>query len=252
MTLLTHDSIALRGAGVVYITQPKAAHRFTLDSLLLADFCRLRPRDTVLEPGTGSGIISILLARKFPASRLTAVEKEPEMANHARLNIDRNDLSSRVLLLEEDIRNLDKTDPAPVFDAIVTNPPYTKYGSGRRSPVKRKRVAREEISGSFEVWMDLQRFLRNRGRYFLIFPAARSGELISSLRSRKLEPKRARFVHSSPDKPALLILIEAIKAGGTGMEILPPLITHETNGNYSDEMQKIYGTKRQQAVDGIR
>ena len=143
------------------------------------------------------------------------------MANHARLNIDRNDLSSRVLLLEEDIRNLDKTDPAPVFDAIVTNPPYTKYGSGRRSPVKRKRVAREEISGSFEVWMDLQRFLRNRGRYFLIFPAARSGELISSLRSRKLEPKRARFVQSSPDKPALLILIEAVKAGVNSYIVKP-------------------------------
>jgi tRNA1(Val) A37 N6-methylase TrmN6 len=83
--------------------------------------------------------------------------------------------------------------------------------------------------------------LKNKGRYFLVFHANRSAELISLLRERGLEPKRLRSVHPFQNKPASLVLIEAIKTKGVGLEILSPLIVHEKSGRYTKEMQEIYG-----------
>src|SRR3990172_4391977 len=99
MTSLTHDSISLRGSGVVTIIQQKRGHRFTLDSLLLADFCRIKPRDKILEPGTGTGVISILFAKKFPGTAITAIETQPGAVKLARRNIPDNPLHTRITLV---------------------------------------------------------------------------------------------------------------------------------------------------------
>jgi len=243
---LTHDSISLRGAGVVYVTQPKSGHRFTLDSILLADFCMLKSRDRVLEPGAGSGIISLLLANKFPHAHITAVELQPAIAGIARENISNNALDDRIQLIESDIAALKKVLPANTFDVIIANPPYARPGAGKSSPLAARRTAREDRLGPVDAWLDLRMFLKNRGRYCLVFPAARSAELTASLRTGKLEPKRVRFVHSYQGKPASLVLIEAVKSGGTGVAVLPPLIVHERGGGYTREMQEIYGEKRVQ------
>jgi tRNA1Val (adenine37-N6)-methyltransferase len=82
--------------------------------------------------------------------------------------------------------------------------------------------------------------LKNGGRYFLVFPVARLVELVSLLRDRRLEPKRLRMVHPYQGRPASLVLIEAVKSGGVGLEILPPLVVHENGGNYSEEVREIY------------
>ncbi len=236
--MLTHDSISLRGAGVVRITQPAKGHRFTLDSILLADFCRIRPRDRVLEPGTGTGIISLLLAKKFSNTAITAVEKLHLCAQLCRKNIEENDASGRVVLLEQDIRTLGITLTAGAFDAVVMNPPFRKAGTGRTSPVPDRRTARQDDAG-ITAWLDLQVYLKNRGRLFLVFSAERTAELSAALHSRKLQPKRLRFVHPYADKPAGLVLIEAVKSGGLGAEVLPPLVVHEPGGAYTEEIQAI-------------
>ncbi len=241
MSSLTHDSISLRGSGVVTIIQRKKGHRFTLDSLLLADFCRIKPRDKILEPGTGTGIISVLLAKKFPVNAITAVETQPGAVKLARRNIADNGLGDRITMVGQDIKGLKKVLAQESFDVIVTNPPYTKAGSGRRSPSAARQVARHEASTDIGAWLDLQCFLKNKGRYNLIFPAARTTEVVSLMRTKHLEPKRARFVHPYQDRPASLVLIEAVKAAGNGLEILPPLFVHEHSGAYSDEMKEIYG-----------
>ena len=240
MISATRDSISLREAGVVTITQPKNGFRFTQDSLLLADFCRIRPRDRVLEPGAGAGIISLLLAKKFPQAKLTAVELNPDAAELCRRNIIDNDLDDRITVLERDISDLKKPLLAQSFDVIVVNPPYTRSGSGRKSPLSGRQLARHDEAADIKKWIDLQKLLKNRGRYFIVFPAGRTAELFSLMKACGLEPKRIRFVHPFTNKPAALCLIESVKSAGVGVEVVPPLIVHGDDGDCSAEMRKIY------------
>jgi tRNA1Val (adenine37-N6)-methyltransferase len=237
MTRSTRDTIAIRGAGVVRIEQPAQGARFTLDSLLLADFCRLRPRDKVLEPGAGTGVITLLLAKKHPAARFLAIENEPHAFDLLCRNIETNDLANRITAANQDIGRLPNIE---VFDAVVANPPYTKAGAGRTSPSAPRRQARHDQSAPLKAWIDLGSLLKNKGKFFLVFTAARAAEVISLLREYRLEPKRIRFVHPSLGKPAALILIEAVAAAAPNLEILPPLIVHGPGNVYSEEMKKIY------------
>ncbi len=240
MSAETRDSIFLRDAGAVIINQPRRGHRFTIDSVLLADFCRIKRADRILEPGAGTGIVSILLAKKFPSASFTAVEVQPELAHLCRRNVSENDLTGRIWVIQADITDLGSAGLRGRFDAIVANPPYTRAGAGRRSPLHERRAARQDMAGSIEVWLDLSRFLKNGGRYFLVFPASRLGELVGLMRERRLEPKRLCLVHPYLERPASLVLVEAVKSAGVGLEVLPPLILHEGAG-YSDELRRIYG-----------
>ena len=239
----TLDSIVLRNAGMVSIAQPKNGFRFTVDSLLLVDFCRAQQRDRILEPGSGTGIISILLARKFPRARIIASEVEPQAFNLLCQNIKRNGLADVITPLERDIRYLGRSIAPDFFDVIIANPPYIKYGTGQESPSRARQTARQDVTASLPHWLDLHTFLRDKGKYFLVFPASRAAEIMSLLQKRGMEPKRLRCVHPFQEKPASLVLIEAIKTKGVGLEILPPLVVHERGGGYSQEMREIYGMR---------
>lgn len=242
MTAVTRDSISLRKAGIVYITQQKKGVRFTLDSLLLADFCRIKPRDRVLEPGAGTGIVSLLLAKKYPQARFVADEIEPGAYELLLRNIEDNGLKENITPLDRDICNLCSSITVHAFDVIVANPPYTQSGTGRTSPFPDRRLARQGQPAQITAWLDLKDLLKNKGRYFLVFPASRSAELLALLRMRDLEPKRLRFVHSFLHKPASLVLVEAMRSAAAGLDVLPPLIVHEQDGGYSEEVREIYGT----------
>jgi tRNA1(Val) A37 N6-methylase TrmN6 len=241
MTAVTRDSIALRGAGVVIVNQPEKGFRFTQDSLLLADFCRIKPRDKILELGAGTGVISLLLAKKFPKASFVADEAERQAYGLLCRNIEENCLSDRIAPVDRDVNYLSRSIAPGTFDLIVTNPPYTRIGTGKKSPSAARQAARQGPNAPLSAWLDRQDLLKNKGRFFLVFSAHRMMELMSFMRSRNLEPKRIRFVHSFQDKPASLILLEAVKSGGTGLEVLPPLIVHGPGGEYSKELIDIYG-----------
>ncbi|MFA5074122.1 MAG: methyltransferase [Nitrospirota bacterium] len=232
------DTISIYGSGVVSVFQPKKGHRMTLDSLLLADFCRIKKQENVLELGTGTGIISLLLAKKFPHIQITAVEVQPGLANLCRKNITQNNLDSRIILLEQNLTR--RMLPSSSFDVIVANPPYVRKGTGKQGTKDERIFSRHDHLGSLSSWLGLQTVLKNKGRYVLIFPASRSAELVSTLISKKLEPKRMRFIHSHEQKPASCVMIEAVKAAGIGLQVLPPLIVHKKDGTYTEEMKKIY------------
>jgi tRNA1Val (adenine37-N6)-methyltransferase len=236
----TRDTIALRGAGIIQITQPAQGHRFTLDSIVLADFCRIRPKDRILEPGAGTGIISLLLAKKHARANFTAVEVQPHLATLCERNIASNSLEDRITVIAKDLHRLGTTLDPGSFSVIVANPPYGKEGTGRTSSNAGRRTARQDHAASLDAWLDLHRHLKNGGKYCLVFPAARLAELADLLRRRKLEPKRLRLVHPYQDKPASLALVEAIKNAGTGLEVLPPLLIHTSGGSYTEEMKQMY------------
>jgi tRNA1Val (adenine37-N6)-methyltransferase len=241
VTILTHDSISLQGSGIVRIAQPKKGVRFTLDSLLLADFCRIKSHDRILEPGAGTGTISLLLSKKNPTARFVADEVEAQAFKLLCKNIEQNGLVDAIVPLDRDIRHLGRSITQSAFDVIIANPPYIRFGTGRKSPSRERQTARQDQTADLPCWLDLKIVLKNKGRYYLVFPATRAAELISLLRQRRLEPKRLRWVHPYQDKPASLVLIEAIKSGGIGLDIIPPLIVHERGGGYTEEMQELYG-----------
>lgn len=243
MTTKTRDSIAIRGAGTVFITQQKKGFRFTLDSLLLADFCRLKPKDRVLEPGAGTGVISLLLARKFSQARFVADEVEPGAYGLLLHNIEDNGLAENIVPVNADISDLSSSISPHAFDVIVANPPYAKVGAGRTSPFPDRRLARQTETAPIDAWLDLKDLLKNKGRFFLVFPASRAAELMELLCTRDLEPKRLRFVHPYAQKPASLVLVEAMRSAGVGLDVLPPLIVHEQDGGYTEEVRDIYGTR---------
>jgi tRNA1Val (adenine37-N6)-methyltransferase len=236
----TLDSISLRGAGVLSVMQQKKGARFTLDSLLLADFCRVKDRDSILEPGAGTGIVSLLLAKKHPCCRIFAVEQQPALAELCRLNGENNNLEGRVTVIKGDLRTLDKNLKKSSFDLIVANPPYTKTGSGKRSPLHERLASRQDVLGDLDAWLALQRHLKNKGRYVLVYPASRLADLVASLRSHRLEPKRMRLVHPFSDKPASVVLVESVKSAGTELQVLPPLVIHHQGGAYTAEMRDLY------------
>lgn len=240
MTGVTRDSISLRNAGVVTIVQQEKGNRFTQDSLLLADFCRIKTRDRVLEPGAGTGIVSLLLAKKYPQATFVADEVEPAAYQLLCQNIKNNGLSDRIIHVDRDIKYLNRAIAPNAFNVIVANPPYTGSGTGKTSPFAERQLARQDHGASLQAWLNLQTLLKPKGRFFLVFPASRLAELISLLKERKLEPKRLRFVHPYADKPASLVLIEALKTGRQGLEVLAPLVVHEKTGGYSEEMRQLF------------
>jgi tRNA1Val (adenine37-N6)-methyltransferase len=238
----SQDSISLRDAGIVTIVQQKKGARFNLDSVLLADFCIIKPWDFIVEAGAGTGIISLLLAKKYPRSHIVAVEVQASLAKLCRRNIDENHLEERINLIEQDFRKLRSSVKLSSVDVIVANPPYTRSGAGKTSPRPDRLSSRHERFGDLAAWLDLRRFLKDRGRYFLVYTADRLADLVTALRSARLEPKRMRMVHPYQDKPASLVLMEAVKSAGAGLKVLPPLIVHETEGGYTQEMKLIYST----------
>jgi tRNA1Val (adenine37-N6)-methyltransferase len=240
VTGLTHDSISFRGAGVVAVTQQKKGARFTMDSLLLADFCRVNSRDRILEPGAGTGIISLLLAKRYPHTQIIAVEMHHATAELCRVNIAQNGLERRITLIVDDITHVKSALKPSSFDVIIANPPYSSWNAGRKSPSFERQTARHDKSAPLAAWLDLHTQLKNKGRYCLVFSAGRAAELLSLLRENKLEPKRLRFVHPADGKPAYLVLIEAVKSAGIGLEVMPPLIICDTAGSYTREIREIY------------
>ena len=239
MKNVTSDTISLRGAGIVTVAQLAKGHRFTLDSILLADFCRVKPKERVLEPGAGTGIVSLLLAKKYPRSLFYPVEVQENLHALCSDNCTANVLAN-ITPLHRDIRKLNQSRDLKHFEVLVANPPYMRSGAGRSSPDAGRRIARQDLLAKIESWLDLKKLLKQGGRYNLVFPAARLAELVALMRQRRLEPKRIRPVHSYQDKPASLVLVEAVKDGGTGVEMLPPLVVHEPGGAYSGEMKDIY------------
>jgi len=189
--------------------------------------------------------VSLLLARKHPRCRISAVEIQPVPAELCRLNMASNDVAERVLVIESDLRRLGKHLKSSSFDLIVANPPYTKTGAGRQNPVHERLLSRQDRFGDLEAWLGLQRYLKNKGRYVLVFPAGRLAELVASLRNHRLEPKRMRLVHPFPDVPAALVLMESMKSAGAGLAVLPPLVIHGPGGGYSAEMRDLYGLSSQ-------
>jgi tRNA1Val (adenine37-N6)-methyltransferase len=225
------------------LIQPRRGNRFSVDSILLGRFIRPRRGDRILELGAGCGVISVMAAMLYEPRAVIAVEIQDEMVEFARRNADANALAQmRVIAADIRARAIDGLDGAG-FDLVIANPPYRTGGSGRRSPDRSRDLARAESAATLSDFIGAAaRYLKHGGRAAFVFAADRAAELISELRSARLEPKRIRMVHPRIDLPATTILAEARKGGGVELQIEPPLILYAAPGVYSEQAKALLGS----------
>ncbi|MFH0786603.1 MAG: methyltransferase [Pseudomonadota bacterium] len=235
----TDETLDSWGKGVVRIIQKKNGYRFSIDSLILFDFVRLKDRSRILDLGTGSGILALLLARTYPLSRITALELSPEFLDLAHRNILLNELQDRVSLIQGDLCQLPLFLKKGGFNAIVSNPPYRPLHSGRINPNSQKAMARHEIRVTLpKLLQAVAHGLKVGGKWFVIFPAWRLVTLLTLSREYRLEPKKIQLVHSFPGKEAEWVLMEAVHRGREELKILSPLTVYQEPGVYSSQIQK--------------
>lgn len=230
----------LRG-GEVQVLQKKRGYRYSIDAVLLADYVELKPGERALDLGTGSGIVSLVLATRFRDVTVTGIEVQEELAGMARRSVHLNGLNDRVTILCGDIRNIGEFLEHRSFDVACANPPYRKLLSGRVNPDHERAIARHEIKGTITDFIAAARYvLTDGGKFYCIYPARRSVELISEMRRQGVEPKRARMVHTNRSSRADFILAEGVKGGGEEMDFAPPLFIYGEDGGYSEEMEAIF------------
>jgi tRNA1Val (adenine37-N6)-methyltransferase len=227
----------------ILLYQSKKGYRFSVDSLLLYDFVNLKEVPSIADLGAGSGIVGILLAKKYPRAFVDLFELQDSLFRLAEKNVLLNNIGDRVKVIHCDLRNL------PVlagtfrsYDLVVANPPYRKLKSGLLNIEEEKAIARHEIKLSLHEFIDATAsLLRTKGRLCLIYHPSRLSELIDALRKKDIEPKRLRFVHSTLSSEAKIFLLEAVKGGRTGLKVDNPLYLYNQDGSYTAEMENIYG-----------
>ena len=223
------------------VIQKKTGYRFSLDALLLSHFVRTKKGDALLDLGTGSTVIPLLLHHRWGCSRVAGIEIQSELADMAGRTLALNGLSDQIEIIEGDIRSVEQYIAPRSFDAVTFNPPYRKLQSGKINPLPEKAQARHEIHGAIGDFIKAAAYaVRASGRIFLIYPARRLAELISQMRRFHVEPKRLRMVHSRAEMEGEFVLMEGIVGGGEELAVLPPLFIYEENGVYTQAMQEIF------------
>jgi len=227
--------------GQIKVFQNKKGYRFSIDSLLLAHFIALKPRAKILELGCGSGVILLILAKRFPRLKFTGLEIQDHLVLLAQRNVQLNGLENNVNIIGGDAKEIRKIFPSNTFDAVYFNPPYRKLNSGKMNPHLEKAIARHEIKGSLEVFlMAAQYLLKETGSVFAIYPAKRLVELVYLFRRSRMEPKRMKMVFSDTASDATFTLVEGKKGSGEELKLEPPLFIYEENKCYSKETLKIF------------
>lgn len=231
--------------GRIQVRQHRRGYRFSVDSVLLADYAAGCRAGSVLDLGTGCAIIPLILAYRNSNARIIGVEIQRELAEVARDNVIRNRLSDRIAILHRDFRNLKRSDSnlcgaAPV-DLVVSNPPYRRVRSGRMNPDSQKAVARHEITADLKNVVEVaRRILEISGRLVVIHLAERTTDLLVEMRTAGVEPKFLRMIHSRADEPAKRILVEGKKGGRPGLTVAPPLVIYQPDGVYTEEIDQMF------------
>ena len=226
--------------GRVVVRQKKDGYRFALDAPLLADFIRTKPGERLLELGTGSGIIALLLGRRKFA-RLTAIEIQPSLAALARRNVRLNGLQERIIVLRADLR---RYRPGRRFDVVFSNPPYIGKGTGFLSSSPEKSIAKHEIKCDIlEVMQAASRCLKQDGRAYFVYPALRADDFAAAAGACGLHARRRRFIHPRQGEPASLFLAECRHERGA-CRTSAPFVLRDIENRDTPEARRIYEGRR--------
>lgn len=235
------DDLCFHGRHIIQNTQEFC---FSLDAVLLAHFLRIKERDRVLELGTGTGAIPLLIADA--AAHIEAMELSPIMADLAARNVWLNELEGKIAVCAGDYRAIADYYAAESFDVVLTNPPYRPVLRGKASDLAGVARARHELTATLaDVCRAARYALRYGGRFAMVHIPERLAEIFVALHEHQMEPKRLRLIQPKAEKAPNLLLVEAVVGGAAGgLRILPPLVVHEADGSYTQEIRQIYGLEQ--------
>ena len=227
------------------IIQDKDGFCFGIDSVLLSDFAKnIRNNSKVMDLGTGTGILCILLSGKTKNTTFVGTEIQQEVAEMAKRSVKLNNLEDRINILNENILNLKNIYNEKSFDAVVTNPPYKKINTGVVNVEDKKLISRHEITASLKDFIHTASYLlKDFGEFYMVHRPDRLVDIFSIMRKEKIEPKIIRFVYPKNNKKANMVLIKGVKLGNPFLEYEDNLIVYNEDGSYTDEILKIYNKK---------
>ena len=219
---------------------------FGVDSVLLSDFSKkIKKNAEVLDIGSGTGIISILLSKKTNAKKITGIEIQDDVAEMSRRSVILNNLEDKVEIINDNINNIEKYFANDSLDVIVTNPPYQKNNTGLKSENEKQLISRTEIECTLEDIIEKSyKVLKDRGEFYMVHRPERLVDIMYLLRKNRMEPKILRFVYPKIGEKSNLILIKAVKNANKFLKLEKPLIIYNLDGNYTDEVLKIYEKNR--------
>ena len=226
------DDLQYKGLKLI---QNKAGFCFGVDSVLLSDFAKtIKKNSTVVDIGTGTGIIGLLLCKKTELKKIYGVEIQTEVAEMAKRSVELNDLQDKFEIINSDINNIFEILEPNSIDCIVTNPPYKKVDTGVKNEDEKQMISRHEVKCTLEDIIEKgAKLLKDRGEFYMVHRAERLVDIMCALRKYRLEPKNIRFVHSKKDEKPNLILVKAIKFANEFLKIDKPLVIYDENGEYT-------------------
>ncbi len=231
----------LQCKGYQIIQDPKR-FCFGVDAVFLSNFVTVKRGGRILDLGTGTGIIPILLAAKTEAAHITGLEIQKESAEMAARSVQLNGLEERITITEGDIKEAADIFSAASFDVITSNPPYMTHEHGLENAYEPKNIARHEILCNLEdVVRAAARLVKPGGSFFMIHKPFRLAEIFGMLMQYKLEPKRMRLIYPYVEKEPTMVMIEAVRGGRSRIKIEPPLIVYQEKGVYTEEVRRMYG-----------
>lgn len=225
-----------------YIIQDPRRFCFGMDAVLLSGFAKAKSGERVLDLGTGTGIIPILMEAKTDASDFVALEIQEESADMARRSVMYNHLENKIKVVTGDIKDASKIFGASSFDVVTTNPPYMIGEHGISCATDAKAIARHEVLCDLDdILRESAKLLRPGGRFYMVHRPFRMAEIFSKMVAYKIEPKRMQLVYPYVDKEPNMVLIEGLRGGKSRLTVEKPLIVYKEQGVYTDEIYDIYG-----------
>ncbi len=223
------------------IIQRKDMFNFSLDTVLLANFCTInKDVDKIIDFGTNNAAIPLLLSRRTD-KKIVGIEIQGEAVEIAKKNVDINCLNDQINIVHDDIKNYVKNNDK--VKLVVCNPPFFKVGE--RSHINDNEyllIARHEIKINLEeIIQSAAMILDNKGRFAMVHRPDRMIEIINCMQKYDIEPKRIRFVYPKYNKESHIFLIEGMYKGNSGIKIETPLYAHEEDGSYSKEVRLMFG-----------
>lgn len=233
------DDLQCKGLKII---QNPSSFCFGVDAVLLANFAEVKRNQRVVDLGTGTGIIPILLAGKTEAEEIVGIEIQDDIADMAKRSMILNGIQDRVVIINDDMKNAVSMFGKESFDIVTANPPYKHTGSGILNPKSSKAISRHEIKCTLEDVISISSgLIKSNGHFFMVHRPERIVDIVCLMRSYKLEPKAIRFIHPYPGKKPNLMLIEGLKGGRAFLKFLDPLYIYDGRGNYTEEINEIYG-----------
>lgn len=231
------------GFGNLRLIQKPEDFCYGIDAVLLASFAEIRKNAKVIDLGTGTGIIPIILSHKTEAAKIIGVEIQEDSYERASRNILLNNLTNRIKVINNDIKDLFQIESitAGSFDAVVSNPPYVQGNGGLKNDKNAKTIARHETTASLEDFIQTAaKLLKDRGDFYLVHRPNRLVDIAVLCRQYRLEPKKVRLVSPSKDNKPNILLVHCVKHGKPDLKFLDPLSVYDEFGQYTDEIIKIY------------